>query len=741
MPHAVMNGSAHMSRVDEALSLAAQGFWVFPIVAGKKSPPLETGWQDSATRDPRAILDIWGNYPALNIGISTSKFGDDKALLVIDVDNKGEKYGDATLLRLEVMEGWDLPETYEHSTPSGGRHLVYSCDTPLRQGTDVLGSGLDIRSRGGYIVAVGSAVQYGIYTSNGLKTVQAPDWLIERCALPSEYDGQSDRGQPVPPIDEARASARGRHYLLSEAPIAVEGQGGDQTTFKVACKLKDFGLSGMDALSLMRAHWNDRCVPPWAFDELVMKVHNAYEYGTKAPGSNTPEAAFAEPYIEPKVEEPAKSEHPVEKFNNEYAFVLAGGGAHILWETTDLFENYHLIHLALSAFHSAFAPETMMVGKREEQTSQLWMKWKGRRAYDGLVFSPGQKTPDRFFNLWKGFAYEPADTGSHPAVEAFCEHLLVNVCHGEKALAHWLTAYFADLIQRPYNKPLVALVLRGARGVGKNALVERVGALLGHHFLLTSNRRYLVGNFNGHLENCLLFALDEAFWSGDKQAEGTLKDLITGREHVIEHKGQEPYTVSNKTRIVIIGNEDWLVPASYDERRFAVFDVGDGRKQDRRFFEDMRRGMDQGGYRHLLRYLQDYDCTGVEINQAPSTKGLNEQKLHSLDSFHQWWLACIEDGRIGEFELGTDTISIECERFKGLFRRDAQERQIRSRLLEPRTIRRLMKLCVKSATKIRLAKKDGIQPYAYRIPNLETCRQEWNCFIGHTHIWPEERTD
>jgi hypothetical protein len=93
-----------------------------------------------------------------------------------------------------------------------------------------------------------------------------------------------------------------------------------------------------------------------------------------------------------------------------------------------------------------------------------------------------------------------------------------------------------------------------------------------------------------------MFALDEAFWSGDKQAEGVLKDLITGRDHVIEHKGKEPYSVANKTRVVIIGNEDWLIPASHDERRFAFFDVGDGRKQDRAFFQSMREGMEAGGY-------------------------------------------------------------------------------------------------------------------------------------------------
>ena len=140
------------------------------------------------------------------------------------------------------------------------------------------------------------------------------------------------------------------------------------------------------------------------------------------------------------------------------------------------------------------------------------------------------------------------------------------------------------MFQKPGIKPQTAVVLKGDKGVGKNAFFDHLSALLGTHAMTTSNRRYLVGNFNVHLEKCLLLVLDEAFWSGDKQTEGILKDLITGKEHVIEPKNREVYKVANKTRVAILGNEDWLVPASENERRYAVFNVGNKKMQDIPFF-------------------------------------------------------------------------------------------------------------------------------------------------------------
>ncbi len=77
----------------------------------------------------------------------------------------------------------------------------------------------------------------------------------------------------------------------------------------------------------------------------------------------------------------------------------------------------------------------------------------------------------------------------------------------------------------------------------------------------------------------LLLHADEAFWAGDRAAEGRLKDLVTGASQFIEFKGKEPVRVDNYLRLLVCGNADWLVPAGLKERRFATLDVSDAHIQ------------------------------------------------------------------------------------------------------------------------------------------------------------------
>src|SRR6185312_5695500 len=88
------------------------------------------------------------------------------------------------------------------------------------------------------------------------------------------------------------ATNRARRYLQDEAPIAVQGAGGDATTYEVACCIREFGVTQDEALELMAENWNERCQPSWALDELTKKVANAYEYATSALGSDNPATIF-----------------------------------------------------------------------------------------------------------------------------------------------------------------------------------------------------------------------------------------------------------------------------------------------------------------------------------------------------------------------------------------------------------------------------------------------------------------
>lgn len=715
-----------MSRLQQALALAERGFHVFPCEANGKKPVI-TDFPNRATRDPEQITK-WFTGNSYNIGISTTRFGDDKALCVVDIDNKNGKNGDAQLLALE-LEGHELPPSLEQSTPSGGRHIVYVTERPLKQGVDVLGSGLDIRSRGGYIVGPGSEIDDKPYRQiNGHgHVVPAPDWLVHRLGVDHARPALS--GVVLAGVDANRARSRAIEYLLT-APVAVEGDGGDSTTFKVACKLKDLGCNEELAFSLMWSDWNAHCVPPWSTDDLWDKVVHAYKYGRDPVGIRAPEAVFT-----PAVNDNEEDEglHPFEVLNQSYAYVVQGD--HIIWETTDADGNPLVAHLNTDNFHKALASQRFQSGEKSVQLTKAWMNSEKRRTYDGFVFAPERDVDTRWYNLWRGFSVQPALAANHPALDAFLDHALNNVCHGDKDLCHWLIGWFAHMIQRPWEKPLVALVFKGKKGTGKNALIERVGHLLGKHFMVTSKRRHMVGQFNGHLESCLCLTLDEAFWSGDKESEGVLKDLITGSKHTIEHKGKESFEVRNLTRVIIIGNEEWIVPVTHDERRFAVFTMGDARRQDREFFEGMRVGMEQGGYAHLLRFLMGYDISGLDVNGAPKTKGLLDQMHASLPPTEEWWLDCISSDKLMGAPFG-DVLPdrIPTSKAYDAFVAWIRQRNIRQRLPDHKMFVKAISAVAPSMEKKRA--RDGSDlVYSFFNPGIDVLRADWDRFIGGKHDW------
>lgn len=286
------NGQAHLDTLAVALQLAAEGFHVFPLTAGQKSPPAIDGFQRRASKTADQIRKwfvdpVMGFEQPYNIGISTSRFGDNDALIVVDVDNKGAVCGDNTVLELELA-GHILPPTREHRTPTGGRHLIYSASHPVRQGAGVLGPGVDIRSKGGYIVGPGSTVAAGGYTVADRRPIAAaPEWLIAACGHVRE---RGPTNAPVDAVDPQRALQRAEAYLTEEAPTTYAGFR-NEIAYRVTQRVKDLGVAEPDAPVLL-AEWNLRNSPPLDPTELENVVANAYHYGQEPVGCSAPEAQF-----------------------------------------------------------------------------------------------------------------------------------------------------------------------------------------------------------------------------------------------------------------------------------------------------------------------------------------------------------------------------------------------------------------------------------------------------------------
>jgi len=193
--------------------------------------------------------------------------------------------------------------------------------------------------------------------------------------------------------------------------------------------------------------------------------------------------------------------------------------------------------------------------------------------------------------------------------------------------------------------------------------------------------------------------------------------------------------------MIVIGNEDWLVPASEDERRYAVFNVGEGNKQDTQFFNQMRINLDEnGGNRVLLHALRTWDLTTANINVAPKTEALLDQKLASLDVFKQWWLECLTQQHIvcSPFEVHWDhdrDMLIPVKFFREAFISYCRDyRGMTKYLPDERKLGKVFKTLIpKLYNKVKNV--DGISRREYRIPSLKICRLAFEKHMGQKCNW------
>jgi len=270
-----------------------------------------------------------------------------------------------------------------------------------------------------------------------------------------------------------------------------------------------------------------------------------------------------------------------------------------------------------------------------------WLRHKNRRQYRQVVFKPGEETP-KDYNLWQGFAVVSREGDW----SLYHEHLLINVCQDNKIVLEYLLSWMARTVQKPNRQGEVAIVLKGGRGTGKSKVATVFGSLFGRHMLHISNSSHLVGNFNSHLRDVLFLFADEAFFAGDKKHESVLKTLITEQTIVIEAKGIDAQVQPNYIHLMMASNQQWVIPAGRDERRFLVLELGERNKQDHKFFAAIDKQMANGGKEGLLYDLLRMNIDNFDVRKVPHTDALADQKRRSMGHVEEWWYGRLVEGRI-----------------------------------------------------------------------------------------------
>ena len=373
-------------------------------------------------------------------------------------------------------------------------------------------------------------------------------------------------------------------------------------------------------------------------------IHIAKQYGFK---------------IKPKVVdingEPAEFADIIEAMNKEWGVIVIGGKTRIVPMGRITPKSKSIQLMEMQAFQQWMNNQRMAItdakgNLKYVEKSKVWLADEDRNQYlGGMTFRP-DKTPEfeddygcRTLNTWRGWSIEPEE-GDWSLMET---HVLEVVCNGDKELCCWVLDWMADLFQDPANPKGCALVLKGLEGTGKGTLIEAMGKTMGRHYVHVTQENHLIGNFNAHLRDALIIFADEVVYGGSRKTAGTLKALVTERNLTVEMKGFDVMQHRNCARLAIASNEDWVVPAGSQSRRWMVLEVSPHRANDVAYFGALYKELNNGGYEAMIYGLMEREITS-NLTKAPVTEALQEQRAmySSHDSMAQWVYHVVMKGEI-----------------------------------------------------------------------------------------------
>lgn len=255
-----------------AHSVLLNGWAVFPLKPRDKVPLTAHGCLD-ASRCHEQVTSWWTRWPDANLGIAT---GNASGVLVVDVDGAD---GDAAL-----EEYGTLGATVEARTGKG-RHLYFALPDGVRLGNSArrLGPQLDTRGDGGYVVAPpsihpnGHAYRWAPGRSpDDIEITALPDAIGRALHPPPSVLARATTAPIAPaPRGERAAGAMFLAWFRTVDCGLADGQGRNQTAYRIACRAREAGFSFMDVNEYVRA-WNAANLPPLDEYELDRCVDSAF---------------------------------------------------------------------------------------------------------------------------------------------------------------------------------------------------------------------------------------------------------------------------------------------------------------------------------------------------------------------------------------------------------------------------------------------------------------------------------
>jgi hypothetical protein len=615
------------------------------------------------------LLSGWRRLPALTEGEVAAQLAkggnvgarlrDDQ--LVIDADPRHYEGGVNSLDRL--IADFSIPHGPTVETGGGGFHIYLRKPEGVRVRDTLDGyPGVEFKTVGRQVVVPpsvhpnGQRYEWDALFGSDMTIPDVPDALLDQLRRPPRPSAVPDGTLTSEKLSKLLEGLDAHNFDSNEAWFPIAGSCHHATAGDGIDVFLDWCATDpkyADRLATARARWDSFSTDR----DTAYTVRTLYKALHAAGRGDLVEWAERSDPIDdfPPFDSPVDAERKpdlIDRMNERFCVVLNGGKFAVFMEDEDgVFDPPRAVWAKMSRADFLHYHEDervkAAVGQHEVSIAKLWLLSPRRRKYPGIVLDPEGRDGGKL-NLWRGWAVAPK-SGDWSLMRELIEQVL---CSGDPASSEYVLRWMAFMFQHPGTSPEVAVTFRGREGTGKGTLGRALMAIAGAHGLTVSSPAQFAGRFNAHLRSVAFLFADEAFWPGHREAEGVLKQLVTEPVIAFEGKGADIVPGRNLIHLMMASNNEWVIPAGLDARRFAVFDVADARRNDKAFFTALNAQLASGGLAAMLHDLLAMDIMGWHPSRGiPKTQALAEQKAFSLEPASKWWMAQLDRGSLPTTEI------------------------------------------------------------------------------------------
>lgn len=267
-----------------------------------------------------------------------------------------------------------------------------------------------------------------------------------------------------------------------------------------------------------------------------------------------------------------------------------------------------------------------------------WLNDPNMRLYDKVVFKPPSyiRKPAPFidayeekpniqlnnyeYNLWTHYEiletpYNNDKYYNSKILDDFYDYMY-NLFGNDKEVINYLLAYFANKLQKPYERNKVCIILKGEEGDGKNTFFDIFKKIIGEkYYAEIESAKQLFGDHSLVENEKMIVCLNEANAQGTNNTENSdrLKARITTDTINVNPKGINQYVIDNRCDYLMTTNNDGCVKVDEGARRYVLIKSSTYYKGNVDFFEKFYKNIvdNKEALRVIYEYIINFDVASI----------------------------------------------------------------------------------------------------------------------------------